>query len=137
MRTITLIGIAFTLAACGRDSVGPAAAPTTVAGTYNLTTVDGQVLPFTVLDLGAYQAKLASATLNLKADGTYSFQFGIRIEDSGNIRSTSDSDAGLWNASANAITLTSNEGSVTRTGTVAQGTMTLQSSTLVLGLRKQ
>ena len=137
MRSILLAGIILTLAACGSDSVGPSAAPATVAGAYNLTTVDGQALPFTVLDLGAYQAKLASATLNLKPDGTYSFQFGIRIEDSGNVRSQSDSDAGVWEKSANTITLTSNEGSVTRTGTLAGGVMTLQSGPLVLGLRKQ
>lgn len=137
MRTSTLLGIALTLAACGSDGVGPAAAPTAVAGTYNLTTVDGQALPFTVLDLGAYQAKLASAALDLKADGTYSFEFGIRIEDSGNIRSTSQSDAGVWSKSGNTVTLTSSEGSVARTGNVSGALMTLQSSTFVFGLTKQ
>ena len=86
MRTISLLGIAFTLAACGHDGVGPSPTPSTIPGTYNLTTVDGQVLPFTALDLGAYQAKLVSGTLSLRADGTYSFQFGIRIEDSGALR---------------------------------------------------
>ena len=138
MRTITLAGIVLALAACGSDSgVGPTAAPATVAGTYNLTTVDGQALPFTVLDLGAYQAKLAAGTLTLKADGTYTFQFGIRIEDSGNVRSVSQSDGGVWKTNAGAITLTSNEASVTRTGAVSGGLMTLQSSTFVFGLTKQ
>lgn len=137
MRTITLLGIALTLAACGSDSVGPAAAPTAVAGTYNLTTVDGQALPFTVLDLGAYQAKLASAALDLKSDGTYSFDFGIRIEDSGNLRSTSQSDAGVWTRSGNTVTLTSSEGSVARFGTVSGDVMTLQSSRYVFALTKQ
>jgi hypothetical protein len=108
-----------------------------VAGTYNLTTVNGQALPFTVLDLGAYQAKLASAALDLKSDGTYSFDFGIRIEDSGTLRSTSQSDAGVWTRSGNTVTLTSSEGSVARFGTVSGDVMTLQSSRYVFALTKQ
>src|SRR5215204_3380476 len=117
MRTIPLLGIAFTLAACGHDSVGPSS-PSAIAGTYTLTTVDGAVLPFTVLDLGAYQAKLASGTLSLSADKTYSLQFGIRVEDSGSIRTSAASDAGFWNVNGEAITLASTQGDSTRTGTV-------------------
>lgn len=137
MRTITLLGFALTLAACGHDSVGPSATPTTVAGTYSLSSVDGQALPVTVVDLGAYQARLASGTLQLKSGGTYSFQFNIRIEDSGNVRSTSESEAGLWTGNANAVRLTSTQGSVTRTGAVSGGVLTLQSSSVVFGLTKQ
>lgn len=136
MRTISLLGIAFTLAACGHDGVGPSPTPSTVPGTYTLTTVDGQVLPFTALDLGAYQAKLVSGTLSLSADGTYSFQFGIRIEDSGNVRTAADSDGGLWNVNDNAMTLASTRGDISRTGTVSGNVMTLQSSSRVFGLTK-
>ena len=137
MRTITLVGIAFVLAACGHDGVGPTAAPITVTGTYNVTTMDGQALPVTVLDLGAYKAKLASGTLNLKADGTYSFEYGIGIEDSGNIRSQLDTDGGSWTKSANTITLTNTAGSLTQTGTLSRGVMTLHSGTVVFALTKQ
>ena len=136
MRTISLLGIAFTLAACGHDSVGPSPTPSSVRGTYNLTTVDGTVLPFTALDLGAYQAKLVSGTLSLRADGTYSFEFGIRIEDSGNIRTAANSDGGLWNVNDNAVTLASTHGDIARTGTVSGNAMTLQSSSRVFGLTK-
>lgn len=137
MRTIALLGFALTLTACTHDGVGPVANPLTAAGTYSLTSVDGQALPFTVVDLGAYQARLASGTLQLKADGTYSFQFGIRIEDSGNVRSQTQSDGGVWTATANAITLTSSQGSGTRTGVVSGRAMTLQSGPLALALTRQ
>ena len=136
MRTIPLLGLAFTLAACGHDSVGPTPTQSTVPGTYSLTTVDGQVLPFTVIDLGAYQAKLASGTLSLRADGSYSMQFGIRIEDSGNVRTAANSDDGLWNVNDKAITLASTRGDISRTGTVSGSVMTLQSSSRVFGLTK-
>ena len=136
MRTISLLGIVFTLAACGHDGVGPSPPSSTIAGTYDLTTVDGQVLPFTALDLGAYQAKLVSGTLRLSTDGTYSFQFSIRIEDSGNVRTAADSDSGLWNVNDNAVTLASTQGDISRTGTVSGTVMTLQSSIRVFGLTK-
>ena len=136
MRTIPFLGIVFTLAACGHDSVGPSPNPSTLPGTYNLTTVDGAVLPLTVLDLGAYQAKLVSGTLRLSSDGTYSLQFSLRIEDSGNVRTTGDSDGGLWNVNDNAITLASTQGDISRTGTVSGNSMTLQSSSRVLVLMK-
>lgn len=137
MRIITLIGLAVTLAACGDDEADPTG-PSTVAGTYSLTTVDGQVLPFTVIDLGAYRAKLASGTLALKSDGTYSFQIGIRIEDSGTIRTQTDDDAGVWNATGStAVTLTSTEANFSRSGTVSGGALTLQSGPAVFSLRKQ
>jgi hypothetical protein len=137
MRKSVLLGIVVALAACGRDEPGPTApTPAIVSGSYTLETVDGQALPFLVLDLGAYKAKLASATLNLKADKTYSFAFGIRIEDSGNVRTTSDDDAGTWSISNRGVTLVSNEGSFTRTGTVSGNTLTLESSTRVFVMRK-
>ena len=136
MRTISLLGIAFTLAACGHDGVGPSPTPSTIPGTYNLTSVDGAALPFTVLDLGAYRAKLVSGTLSLSSDGTYSLQLGIRIEDSGNVRTTADSDGGLWNVNDTAITLASTQGNSSRTGAVSGNVMTLQSSSRVFGLTK-
>jgi hypothetical protein len=136
MRTIPLLGIVLTLAACGHDSTGPSPTLSAVPGTYDLTTVDGHVLPFTVLDLGAYRAKLASGTLSLSTDGTYSLELGIRIEDSGNIRTAADSDGGLWNVNDNAITLASTQGNSSRTGTVSGDVMTLQSFGRVLGLTK-
>ena len=137
MRTIPLLGIALTLVACGHDGVGPSPTPSTIPGTYNLTTVDGQVLPFTALDLGAYQAKLVSGTLTLRSDGTYALQFGIRIEDSGNVRTAAESDGGLWNVNEKAITLASTQGDSARTGTVSGNVITLQSSIRVFGLTKR
>jgi hypothetical protein len=99
--------------------------------------MDGQALPVTVLDLGAYKAKLASGTLNLKADGTYSFEYGIRIEDSGNVRSQLDIDGGSWTKRADTITLTNSAGSLTQTATLSGAVMTLHSGTVVFALTKQ
>jgi hypothetical protein len=137
MRRILLLGIIFTLAACGRnEAVDP---PTSsVAGSYELTMVDGHDLPLTLLDLGAYQVQLVSGSLNLHPDGTYSQDIGYRIIDSGNQRTASTSDTGAWNDIDQAITLASSiEGGISRTGTVSGDRITLQSADRVLEFRKQ
>jgi hypothetical protein len=135
MRRILLVGIMLTLAACGRDdSMAPP--PSTIAGLYQLTMVDGQGLPLTLLDLGAYQVQLTSGALNMRTDGKYSLEVGYRILDSGNERNETVRDAGEWNNVDQAITLASTGGGIPRAGTVSGDTITLQSSSRVLVLRK-
>ena len=136
MRRILSVAIAFTLAACGHDTTGPSPTPSSIPGAYNLTMVDGQALPFTVFEVGAYRATLVSGTLILHADGTYSLDLDTRIDDSGNVREQTDSDAGLWNAKDDGLTLASTQRAITRTGLVSGERITLQSSTRVLVLKK-
>ena len=138
MRKALLVAVAVTLAACGQDDVAGPSSPTpaTVAGTYNLTTVDGEGLPVVMLDLGAYQARLTSGTLTLKADGTYLFTINHRIDDSGNVRTGSDSDTGLWTLNGSALAFASVEAHFPRTGMISGKTITIQSSEKTLVLRK-
>jgi hypothetical protein len=135
MRRNLLVAVALALAACGQDgSVGPTPSP--IPGSYNLTMVDGQVLPVNVIDLGAYKAYIVSGTLDLNSDGTYHIEFDVRIEDSGNIRTQTQDDVGLWNIIDDAITLASSRGSFSQSGTVSGDAITLQSGGRVLVLRK-
>ncbi|HEX6049158.1 MAG TPA: hypothetical protein VFZ21_07815 [Gemmatimonadaceae bacterium] len=137
MRRILSVMIAFTLAACGHDTTGPSATPSRIPGSYNLTMVDGQALPLTVFEYGAYRATLVSGTLTLHADGLYSLDLDTRIDDSGNVRHQTDSDAGLWNAKDDALTLASTQRAITRAGLLSNDGITLQSSSRVLVLRKK
>ena len=134
MRSILLLGIAFALAACGRDDI--VSPPATIAGSYQLTTIDGQALPFLVFENGAYQARVVSGTLNLNANSSYSLAFNVRIDDSGNVRTSTQSDAGLWNVARDSITLASTAGNLAITGNVSGNVLTLQSSNITLVLRK-
>ena len=139
MRRNLMLGIAFTLAACGRDGVvNPPATPTpaTISGSYQLTTVDGQTLPVLLLDLGAYQVRLVSSTLELSANGTYSFEYTYRIDDSGNVRTGTVSDTGVWNVTRDGIALASSAGGAVETGTVSGNVIVLQASTRVLVLQR-
>jgi hypothetical protein len=135
MRRNLLVAVALALAACGQDgSAGPIPSP--IPGSYNLTMVDGQVLPINVVDLGAYKAYIVSGTLDLNSDGTYYIDFDVRVEDSGNIRTQTLDDVGLWNVMDDSITLASTRGSISRTGTLSGDAITLQSGGRVLVLRK-
>jgi hypothetical protein len=137
MRRILLLGIALILAACG-DVVDPPATPTptTIAGSYHLTSVDGESLPFLLIDLGAYQARLVSGTLAMNADGSYVLDFGLRIDDSGRVRTGTDSDSGAWIIVRDSIALTSTAGNITKIGTLSGTVMTLRASGNVLVLKK-
>jgi hypothetical protein len=135
MRTILLLGVALSLAACGSDApVGPT--PTNVAGTYQLTTFDGNELPVTVVDLGAYRIELTAGTLALDAGGGYSMDFDLRILDSGNTRSTADHASGTWTADGQTITLVDSQSGSPRGGTISGDTVTLENITLVFVRRR-
>jgi hypothetical protein len=90
------------LAACGGDnSTGPQNA--NVAGTYNLTTVNGAALPYTVPHTtGTEIVEEASATLN--ADSTYSVLATGTVDGS---TSTIAADAGHYTVSGSQVTFTS------------------------------
>lgn len=130
MRRILSLATLLVLAACGHDDpTGPSPTPATVSGTYGLTMMDGQALPLLVLDIGgAYQVRVTSGALTLRPDGTYAYEIGLRIDDSGHVRTQTDTDGGLWNVKDGSLTLASTERAFSSTGVVTGEVITLQSS---------
>ena len=90
------------LAACGSDSTGPKNA--NVAGTYNLTTVNGQSLPFTVTNTGEDVEVVQDATITLTSDSTYAVSANGTLNGSD---ATLLTDAGHYVVSGNQVTFTS------------------------------
>ena len=134
MRRMLVLGLVLTVGACAANATDPR--PPSISGSYELTIVDGQSLPVTLLDLGAYRLQVVSGTLTMDPGGTYAQELGLRIEDSGNVRTSTDSDAGRWTVVGDSITLVSDGGGFSRTGTVVGDAITLQSSAWVFRLRK-
>jgi hypothetical protein len=126
------------VAACRGD--GPPAPPSppspSVAGSYQLTTVDGHSLPVTVVDLGTYRANVASGTLTLSDDGTYAYVVGYQLDDGIKIRAQADSDAGTWTLTGASIALASTQSSFSLSGTVSDNAVTLEGSGRQLLFRK-
>jgi hypothetical protein len=135
MRRTMLIGLALTLASCGQNEVADPG-PSTIVGSYSLTTVDGHDLPFTVLDLGGYRTQLVSGMLALRSDGSYSLAIDRRTIDGGRVTTATDGDAGRWTLAGDSLALASTQGGIPRTGSVAGDAITLQSSIRRFVLRR-
>jgi hypothetical protein len=89
------------LAACGSDSTGPSNA--NVVGTYNLTTVNGATLPYTVPNTTGTEI-VEQATATLSPDSTYS------VHANGTVNGSSSSiaaDVGHYTVSGSQVTFTS------------------------------
>jgi ABC-type oligopeptide transport system substrate-binding subunit len=109
------------LAACGSDSTGPR--NTNVAGTYDLSTVDGSSLPYTVPNTGDNTEIVQNATITLNADSTYS---AIANGTENGESSVVIADEGHYSVSGSQVTFTSTviEGG-NYTGNVSGSTLTV------------
>lgn len=104
MRRLAMFALAGTLAACNLDSTGPNGS---VAGTYELRTLNGQQLPFTF----SSGLRLVRDDLTLYSDGTYE---DVSVYSDG----SSDIDDGEYTNYNGALTFYST------TGFVYQGSVT-------------
>ena len=112
------------LAGCGSDT---ATAPTqaSVAGTWNLSTVNGSPLPF-VLQAANPKLELVSDQFVVSANGTFTESTVARVTDGGTVSTTTIPDAGTYTLNGTAATFTFSDGS-SGTATVSGNTFTVAS----------
>ena len=118
--------------ACGGDSTSPSS----VAGTYNLQTIDGQSLPFVIFQDGADKNEVMSGFERLNSDGTFSQSMTFRLTEGGQVSTETETADGSWRQSESAITLTYGGSVGTLTGSLSGNTLTLVEQGLVLVFRK-
>ena len=110
------------LAACGSDSgTGPTQA--SVVGTWNLTTVNGAPLPFTIQATNP-KLEILSDQYVLAANGTFTESFQLRGTDGTTVTTQSFTDAGTYQLNGTAVTVTYTDGS-SLTGTLSGNTVTI------------
>jgi hypothetical protein len=90
------------MAACGGDSTGPKTANLT--GVYNLTTVNGASLPYTVPHTGVNVGVVQDAVITLGADSTYLVTGDGTLNGSERALFT---DGGVYSVSGSQVTFTS------------------------------
>lgn len=111
-----------TLAACGSDKKGTTG-PKDVTGTYALTTIDGQSLPYTVPNNPDNDIVIQSGTVTLNSDHSYSIG-GTGTSDGGSPQQVI-ADAGTYSLSGSTVTFTSTAHSpLTYTGTATSNSLT-------------
>lgn len=105
MRRFAALLICLTVIACGSDaSTEPTAV--TFAGTYTLQTVNGQKLPFVLIQQGANAATLLEDHLTIADGGSWSETESWRITANGSTTNQTIASAGTWLRSGNSLALT-------------------------------
>jgi hypothetical protein len=126
-RALASVAIALALVACG-DSTGPTEA--SIAGTYNLQSVNGLSVPLTVFQFGEDKLEITAGSLTLHANNTFSSQLTMRITEDGEVVTESDSATGTYTRNGNSLVFAADGETIT--GTISGNTITVSDDGLVL-----
>jgi hypothetical protein len=121
-RSLLILGLGLALGACGSDSSTEASA--TIAGTWNLQSVNGSALPFVILQSGANKAEILSDVITISGTGSFTQTTTVRTTVNGAATTQSVADAGTYTLSGSAITLRFNSDNSTGTGSWSGNTIT-------------
>ncbi len=119
MRKLLLACAAVVMLGCGgSDSTGPAAS---IEGTWNLQTVNGQPLPYTVFltTSPSYRLEIVSDQLIANSDGTYVENGVIRETQGTTVTTSNQQDTGVWTQHGSQVDFTSNADASVATATVS------------------
>ncbi len=135
MRRLLLACAAIALAGCGGDSTGPVAS---AEGTWNLQTVNGSPLPYTVAFIAnpTYRLEIVNDMFVVHANGTYDETFTSRETNGTTVTTTDDTDNWTWVQNGSALTITSSDGT-TSAATVSGNTITANLEGLAVVYRRQ
>ena len=136
MRKSMLAALVFTLVACGGDK---ATGPQNVTGTYTLQTVNGVNPPSAVYQDTQQKVEVTDGTLNLNANNTWTGTLGGRFTDF----TVTPNDVidfarqplngGTYTLNGSSLTLNDPTERLVFTGTVSNGTLTLNVDLLGAG----
>lgn len=107
-RIVCTLGV-LALVGCG-DSSGPSVA--SVVGTWNLETINGQGMPFTVAQFPGYHLEILDDVFVVRSNGTFTETLTIRETEGSTVTTSSESADGDWDQDNAAITLNYDDGSV-------------------------
>ena len=135
MRRLVAVLIVAGIAAGGMWACGDSTDPDSIAGTYNLQTVDGESLPIILGGGGDNMVELASAFERLNDDGTFLESSTFRLTEDGDVSTDVETSDGSWTQSGTAITFTYTGGG-TFTGSISGNTLTTTQQGFTLVFRK-
>src|SRR5262245_32353192 len=99
-RTLSALLLACVLVGCASDSTAPS--QKSVAGVYQLKSVNGSALPFTAV-AGTTKTELTSDQVSLNQDGTYSEISGYRVTQGTSVLTTTGSSIGVYRETNGAV----------------------------------
>jgi Lipocalin-like domain len=128
MRRITaiaLLAMSSAVAGCGGDSTAPT--PASLAGTWNLSTINGSALPFT-LQAANPKIEYLNEQIIASANGTFTQTANARFTNAGVVSTQPITDSGTWVLSGTAISFQFASDGSTGTGTLSGNTFTVAQS---------
>lgn len=133
MRRYMLLALPIALLACGGDD-SSTTTPTlaSLAGTWNLQTVNGSPLPFTIASNGTAKTEILSQVATVGSNGTFTEVTQTRTTISGQISVMTLPSSGTISLSGTLVTITVS-GSGTSTGTLNSNTMLTVNDPTVTG----
>lgn len=130
MAVIGVLGLA--AAACGGDGINE---PASIAGTYNLQTIDGKSPPVVVLDEPGLKLEVMSGNFILAANGSFSTTVVLRITEDNQVSTESESFTGTYTVTGSTVNFTYSDGE-TDSATLAGDTLTFSEGGSTVVFRK-
>ena len=137
MRSLIAACVLFIAASCGGDDAPTAPTMASIAGTWNLQTVNGSALPFTVAQSGSDKIEVLGDAITVTASATFTQLTQVRVTQGGQVSTQSVPDAGSYTLNGKTVTFTFNSDGSTGTGTLSGNTLTVAESGISLVYRKQ
>jgi hypothetical protein len=134
MRNLALAALILA-ASCGGDSTAPTTV--SVAGTWNLQTINGTALPYVLEQTGADKTEITSDVFNVASTGSFTQTTTVRFTQNGAVTTQSVADAGSYTVSGTAVNFTFNSDGSTGTGSLSGNTLTVTSSGFAFVYKKQ
>jgi len=106
------------LTGCG-DATGPEA----IAGNYTLRSINGQDLPFLIIQVLADKIEITAGSVRINSDNTYSASVTVTITEGGTTTSETETSTGTYTLNGTSITFT--EVGDTFTGSITGNTLTI------------
>ena len=115
-----LLFLLIVLSGCGGDATGPES----VAGNYTLRTINGQNLPFVVVQVLVDKIEVTAGSVRLNSDKTFSSSLTLATTDGGTTTSATETQTGTYALNGTAITLVF-QASSPSSGSISGNTLTI------------
>ena len=120
---VALTALSIATLACGKDSTAPQAS---IAGAYNLVTVNNGALPFTFVENSTYKAEIVTWRLTFSDNHTFSSIASTRVTSAGNASMLDVTGTGTYMLSGSALTMVDgSSGGGSRAASLVGNTLTL------------
>ena len=134
MRRLVPLVLCFALACASDSTTTPTQA--SLAGTWSLQSINGIALPFVTSQTGTSKTEILSDIVTAAETGTYTEVAQVRTTLNGQATISTESDAGTYTVTGNAVTIRSSDGTSV-SGTVKGNTFTVAGNGVAFEFKKQ